>query len=154
MYLRETALRESVYPRERECIVFFGHGLECLPVAAQRSTSANTKQGDGLSPQTPVVFQYTRNFEAGQSLVVTDQLFACEADSPPAARTDDLVHVCTLTTDLSAVPRRLFTRQVSTQGVEFDNLDFSLEMTVGSAGLGFELKVDGQRYGHVEADFH
>ncbi|CRJ95477.1 hypothetical protein BN1708_002026, partial [Verticillium longisporum] len=39
-------------------------------------------------------------------------------------------------------------------GVEFDNLDFTLEMIVDSAGLGFELKVDGVRYGRVEADFH
>ncbi|CAK7202263.1 hypothetical protein SEUCBS139899_004985 [Sporothrix eucalyptigena] len=65
-----------------------------------------------------------------------------------------LIHVCTLTTDLSAVPRSLFTRLTTTRGVEFDNLDFTLEMVVDSAGLGFELKVDGVRYGRVEADFH
>lgn len=66
----------------------------------------------------------------------------------------NLIHVCTLTTDLSAVPRSLFTRLTTTRGVEFDNLDFTLEMVVDSAGLGFELKVDGVRYGRVEADFH
>lgn len=67
---------------------------------------------------------------------------------------NNLIHVCTLTTDLSAVPRSLFTRLTTTRGVEFDNLDFTLEMVVDSAGLGFELKVDGVRYGRVEADFH
>ena len=40
------------------------------------------------------------------------------------------------------------------RGVEFDNLDFTLEMIVDSAGLGFELKVDGVRYGRVEAESH
>jgi hypothetical protein len=56
--------------------------------------------------------------------------------------------------DLGAVPKSLFTRLTTTRGVEFDNLDFTLEMVVESAGLAFELKVDGFRYGRVEADFH
>ncbi|KAL2261223.1 hypothetical protein VTK26DRAFT_4545 [Humicola hyalothermophila] len=111
-------------------------------------------KGEALSPLQPVAFHYTRNFRPGQSLVVTDDLIACEADEPPQAYTRDLVHVCTLTTDLSAVPRSLFTRLTTTRGVEFDNLDFTLEMIVDSAGLGFELKVDGVRYGRVDAEFH
>ncbi|KAI1388733.1 actin-like ATPase domain-containing protein [Hypoxylon trugodes] len=112
-------------------------------------------KGEAISPLTPIAFHYTRNFRPGQSLVVTDDLIACEADTPPAAYSkQELAHVCTLTTDLSAVPRSLFTRLTTTRGVEFDNLDFTLEMTVDSAGLGFELKVDGVRYGRVEAEFH
>ncbi|KAL2136656.1 hypothetical protein VTI74DRAFT_2388 [Chaetomium olivicolor] len=111
-------------------------------------------KGEAISPLQPIAFHYTRNFRPGQSLVVTDDLIACEADEPPKAYTRDLVHVCTLTTDLSAVPRSLFTRLTTTRGVEFDNLDFTLEMIVDSAGLGFELKVDGVRYGRVDAEFH
>ncbi|KAK4166170.1 hypothetical protein QBC43DRAFT_314128 [Cladorrhinum sp. PSN259] len=111
-------------------------------------------KGEAISPLQPIAFHYTRNFRPGQSLVVTDDLIACEADEPPNAYTRDLVHVCTLTTDLSAVPRSLFTRLTTTRGVEFDNLDFTLEMIVDSAGLGFELKVDGVRYGRVDAEFH
>jgi|TARA_R110002003_G_scaffold9_8_gene419 hypothetical protein len=42
----------------------------------------------------------------------------------------------------------------TTKGVEFDNLDFTLDMRIESAGLVFELKVDGVRYGSVEAKFH
>ncbi|KAK6212643.1 hypothetical protein LQW54_005064 [Pestalotiopsis sp. IQ-011] len=111
-------------------------------------------KGEAISPLSPIAFHYTRNFRPGQSLVVTDDLIACEADEPPVAYGRELVHVCTLTTDLSAVPRSLFTRLTTTRGVEFDNLDFTLEMIVDSAGLGFELKVDGVRYGRVEAEFH
>jgi len=115
-------------------------------------------KGDSLSPSSPVAFHYTRNFRQRQSLIVTDDLFACEADDPPASYNSHarhlLTHVCTLTTDLGAVPRSMFTRLTTTRGVEFDNLDFTLEMVVDSAGLGFELKVDGQRYGRVEAEFH
>ncbi|KAL2021548.1 hypothetical protein VTK56DRAFT_7047 [Thermocarpiscus australiensis] len=111
-------------------------------------------KGEAISPLQPIAFHYTRNFRPGQSLVVTDDLIACDADDPPEAYTRDLIHVCTLTTDLSAVPRSLFTRLTTTRGVEFDNLDFTLEMIVDSAGLGFELKVDGVRYGRVDAEFH
>ncbi|KAF4976866.1 hypothetical protein FZEAL_6531 [Fusarium zealandicum] len=102
-------------------------------------------KGEALSPLSPIAFHYTRNFRPGQSLIVTDDLIACDADEPPVAYTRDLIHVCTLTTDLNAVPRSLFTRLTTTRGVEFDNLDFTLEMRVESAGLGFELKVDGVR---------
>lgn len=115
--------------------------------------STNPPQGEAISPMTPIAFHYTRNFRPGQSLIVTDDLIACEADEPPHAYTKDLKHVCTLETDLNAVPRSLFTRLTTTRGVEFDNLDFTLEMIVDSAGLGFELKVDGVRYGRVDAKY-
>jgi hypothetical protein len=87
--------------------------------------------------------------------IVSDDLIASDADGePPSSYTRDLINVCTLTTDLGAVPKSLFTRLTTTRGVEFDNLDFTLEMVVESAGLAFELKVDGFRYGRVEAEFH
>jgi hypothetical protein len=87
-------------------------------------------------------------------LIVEDDLIACASDEAPDALNRDLIHVCTLTTDLNAVPKTLFTRLTTTRGIEFDNLDFTLEMTVGSANLVFELKVDGVRYGVVSAKFH
>jgi hypothetical protein len=111
-------------------------------------------KGDAISPNKPIAFHYTRNFRQGQSLIVTDELIACEADDPPGAYTRDLANVCTLTTDLNAVPKPLFTHLTTTRGVVFENLDFTLEMTVDGAGLSFELKVDGVRYGKVEAEFH
>jgi hypothetical protein len=52
------------------------------------------------------------------------------------------------------VPKSLFTRLTTTKGVEFYNLDFTLDMRIASAGLVFELKVDGVKYGSVEAKFH
>jgi hypothetical protein len=107
-----------------------------------------------VSESVPISFHYTRNFRPGQSLVVEDDLFACSENDAPDSYNKNLVHVCTLTTDLSVVPRSLFTRLTTTKGYEFDNLDFSLDMRVQSAGLLFELKVDGVRYGAVEAKFH
>jgi hypothetical protein len=86
---------------------------------------------------------------------VEDDLFACSNDPPPEAFSKSRVsHVCTLITDLSVVPKSLFTRLTTTKGYEFDNLDFALDMRVQSAGLLFELRVDGVRYGAVQAKFH
>ncbi|KAF7532373.1 hypothetical protein G7054_g8021 [Neopestalotiopsis clavispora] len=97
-------------------------------------------KGEAISPLSPIAFHYTRNFRPGQSLIVTDDLIACEADEPPVAPeccAEEFVHSAN-----------------NHACVEFDNLDFTLEMIVDSAGLGFELKVDGVRYGRVEAEFH
>lgn len=62
--------------------------------------------------------------------------------------------MCNLKTDLSAVPRKLFTRLTTSSGIEFDNLDFELQMKIESANLVFELRVGGVKYGSVEAEFH
>lgn len=114
----------------------------------------NTYQGAQVSENRPISFHYTRNFRPGQSLIVEDDLIACDADTAPDSFKKGLINVCTLTTDLNTVPKSLFTRLTTTKGVEFDNLDFTLDMRCESAGLVFELKVDGVRYGGVSAKFH
>lgn len=62
--------------------------------------------------------------------------------------------MCIFMMDLNVVLRSFFMRLMIMRGVEFDNLDFMLEMIVDSVGLGFELKVDGVRYGRVEVEFY
>ncbi|KAF2027542.1 actin-like ATPase domain-containing protein [Setomelanomma holmii] len=111
-------------------------------------------KGAQVSESTPISFHYTRNFRPGQSLIVEDDLIACDAETTPDSFRKGLINVCTLTTDLNTVPKSLFTRLTTTKGVEFDNLDFTLDMRIESAGLVFELKVDGVRYGSVGAKFH
>ncbi|KAK5112136.1 hypothetical protein LTR62_004479 [Meristemomyces frigidus] len=111
-------------------------------------------KGTPISADQPVSFHYTRNFRPGQSLLIEDELIACPLDSAPDAYSSDLFKVCTLTTDINSVPKSLFTRLTTTKGLEFDNLDFELQMRILSAGLVFELRVDGVRYGSVEADFN
>lgn len=83
-----------------------------------------------------------------------DDLIGCEMDEAPDAYDRNLNNVCTLTTDLNAVPKSLFTRLTTTKGLEFDNLDFELHMKIESANLVFELRVDGVKYGTVKADFN
>ena len=117
-------------------------------------TFTNFYQGAQVSESQPISFHYTRNFRPGQSLIVEDDLIACDAETAPDSYQKGLISVCTLTTDLNTVPKSLFTRLTTTKGVEFDNLDFTLDMRIESAGLVFELKVDGVRYGAVSAKFH
>lgn len=107
-----------------------------------------------MSAEEPISFHYTRNFRPGQSLVVEDDLIGCEGETAPDAFDKTLSNVCTLTTDLNAVPKSLFTRLTTTKGIEFDNLDFELHMMIQSATLVFELRVDGVKYGTVKADFY
>ncbi|EME87872.1 uncharacterized protein MYCFIDRAFT_129552 [Pseudocercospora fijiensis CIRAD86] len=113
-------------------------------------------KGTPISADQPISFHYTRNFRPGQSLIVEDDLIACEDDEAPDAcgGIQSLVNVCTLITDLNAVPKGLFTRLTTTKGIEFDNLDFELHMKIESASLVFELRVDGVKYGAVQAEFH
>jgi hypothetical protein len=85
--------------------------------------------------------------------VVEDDLIACEDDTAPDAYSKELVSVCKLKTDLSAVPQSLFTTLTTSKGQEFSNLDFELHMKIQSANLVFELMVDGVKYGSVQAEF-
>ncbi|TKA36507.1 hypothetical protein B0A54_13509 [Friedmanniomyces endolithicus] len=111
-------------------------------------------KGTPISADQPISFHYTRNFRPSQSLVIEDELIACETDAAPEAFGSQLIKVCTLTTDINSVPKSLFTRLTTTKGVEFDNLDFELHMKIESAGLVFELRVDGVKYGSVHAEFN
>jgi len=111
-------------------------------------------KGTRVSERTAISFHYTRNFRHGDSLIVEDELLGCDADTAPDAYNKSLVRVCTLRTDLSAVPKHLFTRLKTSGGVEFENLDFTLDCIVDSASMVFELKVDGLRYGQVTTVFH
>jgi hypothetical protein len=61
--------------------------------------------------------------------------------------------VCKLTSDLTTVPKYLYTRGKNSKDVEYEGLHFTMEMSVLSASLLFELRVGGVRYGEVTADF-
>ena len=117
------------------------------------NTDGSCVQGTPISADTPISFHYTRNFRPNQSLIVEDDLIACESETAPDAYGKGLIDVCKLTTDLNDVPKSMFTRLTTTKGVEFDNLDFELHMKIESANLVFELRVDGVKYGSVHADF-
>lgn len=61
--------------------------------------------------------------------------------------------MCKLRSDLTNVPKHLYTKGRNSKDVEYEGLHFTMEMSVLSASLRFELRVDGVRYGEVTADF-
>lgn len=112
--------------------------------------SPQTSSASSPSPQTAKNTQFH-----GSDRIVQLDAPPMELASPPdSALASQLIHVCTLTTDLAAVPKKHFTRLTTTSGIVFDNLDFALNMRVESAGLVFDLTVDGIKYGSVVAEFH
>jgi hypothetical protein len=129
-------------------------GIFPLPLLPLSPLTSLLLQDTAISPATPISFHYTRNFRPSQSLIVEDELIACGSDIAPSSHTKTLSTVCTLRTDLAAVPENLFTRLKTSKGVEFLNLDFELVMRILSADLVFELRVGGVGYGVVQAEFH
>lgn len=115
---------------------------------------SDNMQNTPIASDAPIIFHYTRNFRTGQSLVVEDEVIACDEDDAPPQFRKSLHTVCTLRTDLSNVPRCLFEKLVTTKGIEFQNLDFELHMKIQSANLVFELVIAGISYGSIAAEFH
>lgn len=105
--------------------------------------NADIARGQPVSDCTPISFHYTRNFRPGQTLIVEDELMMCQSEVAPQNMSGSVGSVCTLMTDLSAVPRSEFTKLTTSKGVEYLSLDFSLDFIVDSASLMFELKVGG-----------
>lgn len=56
-----------------------------------------------------------------------------------------VITVCKLTSDLTNVPKNLYTKGRNSKDVEYEGLHFTMDMSVLSAGLKFELKVDGEK---------
>lgn len=103
------------------------------------------EKGAELGDLTPVSFPFYITFEEHHSRILVDELVACDDPIPPPAITDSVVTVCKLTSDLTNVPKYLFSRGRNSKDVEYEGLHFTMEMSVLSAGLKFELKVDGQK---------
>jgi len=133
-----------------------------------------TTQGQEVTEDVAIIFEFNRVFREGSSYVVTDTLLSCPIEAPPPYITNgisqsspfpssdgilqltyptDVTRVCKLRSDLSTVPRSLFTKKINNNGEDYFRLDFTLEMTIESASLLFELKVNGIKYGEVTTDF-
>lgn len=62
--------------------------------------------------------------------------------------------VCKLVSDLSMVPKELFTKKIGPESVPYYQARFNLVVTVKSAMLiTFHLEFNGKRYGSVTADY-
>lgn len=110
-------------------------------------------KGTEMSEDESIAFPFYITFEDHHSRVLVDELVCCQETFPPKCIDSTVKTVCKLRSDLTNVPKSMYTKGRNSKDVEYEGLHFTMEMTVLSASLLFELSVDGVRYGEVTADF-
>jgi len=116
-----------------------------------------------MSEDESISFPFYITFEDHHSRVLVDELVCCQEtfppksidssnppswkcpDRPPANICLAVTTVCKLRSDLTTVPKSLYTKGRNSKDVEYEGLHFTMEMSVLSAALLFELRVDGVR---------
>lgn len=115
------------------------------------------RKNEPISAKRTVSFPMQRDFSRGTPLREDYELWACsDEEAPMYKKSDDgLFKVCQLTIDLSQVPEHEFFIKYRTkcQGGPFRRLLYDLVMRIDSAKLSFDLEIDEESYGRVEASF-
>lgn len=88
-------------------------------------------------------------------LMVSDELWADDSDKQAVMLNQkSMFKVCRLTNKLSKIPEHLWKKRANKLGAPFWQIDFVLEMRIDSASMEFCMKVDGEKYGSVVAEFN
>ncbi|KAJ5931069.1 hypothetical protein N7466_006562 [Penicillium verhagenii] len=110
-------------------------------------------KGDAISEDRPITFPFWRRVPTNSSLTFQDDLKFCLIQDAPPIVTSDVAVLCTLTSDLSRIPKELFEKLTNSRGVEYYVIKFELVLTPFSASMLFELQFNGERYGSVQAEY-
>ncbi|KAI9929645.1 hypothetical protein MW887_001119 [Aspergillus wentii] len=86
-------------------------------------------------------------------LMFETELHFCNDEKAPSATNDRIMKLCTLESDLSKIPRELFTKKKNSMGIEYYEIVFDLVMTPTSASLQFQLEFQGVPYGTVSSKY-
>ncbi|KAJ5559517.1 actin-like ATPase domain-containing protein [Penicillium frequentans] len=80
-----------------------------------------------ISERKPIKFNFYRTVKANQAndLRFIDNLFFCNDDTGPEFRCDRVLPLCTLETDLSKIPRKLFERKRNSKALLLFDLEFN-----------------------------
>ena len=112
------------------------------------------QKGQTVSSTEPVVFPFHRIFEIDAEKTVTEDLTISDADIAPIFSNTSATRTgCTMSVDLSTVPKHLWVFFRNSHGKAYYRLSFELGMQIESAGLRFDYRVDGKIYGKVTATF-
>ena len=120
------------------------------------------QQGDDLMRHRPIRWSFNRVYQRIPSshaeLQVESRLQECEsAEAPRHPRAGIVRTLCTLNTDLSAIPKKCFKRQRrrGTNGKLFRywQLDYELVLTIQSGPMLFSLNCDGKEYSSVAVNY-
>jgi len=109
-------------------------------------------KGTPVSAQQAVSFPFYRSYststvEGGGPLNYSVKLLATGRANPPDAYQSSFLNVCTITTDLRAIPREHYEKCYTASGKCYYKIAYQLEMILNSASLAFSIKVNGETYG-------
>jgi hypothetical protein len=119
------------------------------------------EKGDDLQRDRPIEFDYFRTYDENPSdaeLQVEDMLWESDLDvAPRFPREGHIKPNCTLTTDLSVVPKDIFEEKRRWDGdgmvVKWWELHYKLIVTIQSGPMLFSLNCGGKQYTAVAADY-
>jgi len=109
-------------------------------------------KGTPVSAQQAVSFPFynchsTSSVEGSGPINYSVALLATGRANPPDAYQDSFLKVCTITTDLRAIPREHYEKCYTASGKGYYKIKFQIEMILNSASLAFSIKVNGNTYG-------
>ncbi|KAJ5633351.1 hypothetical protein N7490_009690 [Penicillium lividum] len=112
-------------------------------------------KGQSISEDKPISFGWNRSVAKNSSMKFTDHLMFCMTENAPTSRgpDKDVFQLCELETDLSKIPKELFTKRKNSKGVEYFNVHYNLTLKAASASLIFELQFNGMSYGTIRARY-
>ncbi|KAI5807165.1 hypothetical protein EDC01DRAFT_781954 [Geopyxis carbonaria] len=119
---------------------------------ARNQVSWFIRKGDALPEQHTATRHFTRSFRK-YSGPWFDALVYCESDTAPSRITPEVKHLCTIETDLSGVKKSEYEKRWK-RWSKFYTARYSLDVSVRSGGMMFQLCFKGASYGGVaKVDF-
>lgn len=113
-------------------------------------------KGDDVSEEREINFDFSRVWDEKprHGPIVSDDLLFCNHNVPPIMRSaNGIAKLCTLTTDLSTVPRSYWIPKRVASGKTRWGLNYNMVMRIDSANIEFALKIKDITYGSVAASF-
>ncbi|KKA20665.1 hypothetical protein T310_5307 [Rasamsonia emersonii CBS 393.64] len=113
------------------------------------------RKGESISENDPIKMSFYRVWKCkdANKITFTETLYFCNKDRAPDVYAPDILPLCTLSVDLSDVPKKLFLKYRNSKGLEYYKINYDLTMTPTSASIFFELEYDGISDGTVRAKY-
>ncbi|XHG06200.1 hypothetical protein AWENTII_009403 [Aspergillus wentii] len=124
-------------------------------VDGQMQWYINKVQSSKIKENKPISIKFYRitMVKDTDDLMFETELHFCNDEKAPSATNDRIMKLCTLESDLSKIPRELFTKKKNSMGIEYYEIVFDLVMTPTSASLQFQLEFQGVPYGTVSSKY-
>lgn len=111
-------------------------------------------KGDIVKEETNISFPLCTSRDAGKfGRTNITHIKYCEAEVAPENMAPSVQHLCCMTTDLSSIPRKAWSKHTNSQGVVYFELNYTIDLQIGSATMTWTLRHNGKSYGKITAAF-